>query len=252
MTTILRPGTRALLALLLIGALCACSPGSDPAEAQESTAAAAYDLDTTETGPWLGRMNEAWQRTPLRVDFSVETAFFGAGFSGTLIKGDHRRYRLEIEAGLFGGSDKTMKYVYVCDGETFWQETNLGFASTVMKSSCDGSDLPFGHDQQNPGGMVLSWLEYISRAPLEDFDAQVAVDGDTIRMRASPPDMGDDIVLTVDSKSGFPRSLVLEVDTLALFTITYSDVTYLRRSQVPSGTFSYKPPRGTRVVQLGK
>ncbi len=251
MLTVFQRPVCVLLAVLFVAALPACS-SEGSAEADGAAPPTTADLDTTETRAWLARMNEAWQRMPVQFKFQIDLMMLGMSHEGQLIRKGPRHYRMEIETGAFGRKGLS-KFVIVCDGETLWQEMDAGVMSMVVKDDCEDGDMQLDPSQggENPGGMVLSWIEGMSRASVEEFASEITFegqDGNEVRLQTTEFDEAGTFTLILDRRTAFPRRLEMIANGQQVITITYNDVEFLRPAQVPDKTFAYSPPAGARVT----
>ncbi len=78
----------------------------------------------------------------------------------------------------------------------------------------------------------------------------MTLDGQEVRLHATEVEGSSTIDLVLDRRTAFPKRFEMIAAGRPMATVTYSNVAFLKSSQVPDGTFDYRPPAGARVTDL--
>lgn len=231
---------------------------------------------TPEAQKWLQKMAERIEQRPFEADYSAEmvTAAMGTpmtiNLNGHIVQSDQRHKRMALDV-IMAGHEGSMELsaLMVADGSMMWTEvTNpmLGGAQ-VMKIELDKMDQMAA---ANPtSGLANQWsgmdpVDQI-RQLAEKFDFDVAEsDPGSVKLSAkmTPQQLSQlgfpegaasetaSFVILIDEGTGFPKQFQLAGEK-PLLTMTFDNFKQLDPATIEPGSFSYSPPQGVQVMDLG-
>ena len=225
-----------------------------------------------EATPWLEKLLAIYERGPFEVDFegTLDMSSLGQPMKGALkghvLQGDRLHSVNRIELSLEGGPTGTMNMniTTVSDGTTIWSELdNPGLGKQVTKITMEDVE-KLG---QSAGGFAMSPKNLDPVAQLEaltqvmDFELVEAAD-DEVTLRGRLNDEGkasfglaampglESFLIVLDQETGFPTSVRAEGSS-PVFSMTFSNLELIDAESLEDGTFSYTPPEGVPVMDLG-
>jgi len=261
-TRALLPAALLLPALLLVGAATAAADSTP--EAQE----------------WLDRMVEIYEQ-PFSVEFTGQIDLTPSGqpiegeLRGEILYADEHHSRTEMEVTLTGvpgaegtgGGPTEMRLTSVHDGTATWTEVDTGPTGVqVMRLSREDADKlaekegAGGIGAANPASMDPK--EQLQKmAETLDFEVAGSEEGRII-LRGRVPEgkrdelgqMGavgsDGFLIVLDAETGAPVEFRTEEEP-PMIRMQFHGLERLDPGKVPEGAFSYTPPEGVPVVDLG-
>jgi outer membrane lipoprotein-sorting protein len=229
---------------------------------------------TPEAREWLEKMADL-EQSPFEMDYSAKAEIEAMGTTMTInvdghyVQSDERHMRMTLNMLMAGNEGSTeMSALRVADGSTMWTEVNnpmLG-GKQIMKIGLDRMDQMAAANPRM--GLAGQWsgmdpVDQI-RQLAEQFDFDViGSDADIVTLSAKmtpeglpqlgiPPETASQmtIVMVIDKGTGFPKEAQVGGEK-PLVTMTFTDFKQLDRSTIEPGSFSYSPPEGVRVMDLG-
>ncbi len=230
-----------------------------------------------EANPWFDKMMKVYEQVPFSSDYSMEMRFSAEGQQmaisgkGNLTYGKEKRHRMDMTMdmqmpGMTEGM--AMKILTINDGEHIWTEMDnpmLGGKQVVKVSHEDAQKAAeqsgLGGAIGNPGGQLdpMAQLEQLQKmVAFEEkgrADGMVTLEGAftkefSSQLGPAAAFFGDDahVTMTLDEKSGFPRSITMGSPTAPpVLTMRFGPVQKLDKA--PAGAFSYTPPEGVQVME---
>jgi outer membrane lipoprotein-sorting protein len=249
-----------LVALTLTVALAACgtvTAGSSPDAVQ-----------------WLEKMADAMQG-PYKANYqaTMNVSQMGQSVSmemnGSVLQGSPKKNKMnaEMKMQMPGMGEMQMSMSGVSDGQFMWMEMDSAMGKQVMKIDLDqmaqlaaAGGSPFGG---NAGGMdPVSQVREMT--DMFDFDG-VDVGSGKVTLRAAMTqetmaklgqsmagaelDALGHFVLVLDETSAFPAEMRVGPDAAPLMVMEFSG--YEQLDSVDESAFSYTPPPGAQVMDLG-
>jgi hypothetical protein len=243
-------------------------------------AATATADSTPEAREWLDRMVEIYEQ-PFSVEFSGRLDLTPSGqpiegeLRGEILYADEHHSRTEMEMSLTGvpgvegtgGGPTEMRITSVHDGTATWTEVDTGPTGVqVMKLTREDAEKlaekqgAGGFGTANPASMdPKEQLQTMA----ETLDFQVAAnEGGRVTLRGRIPEekraklgqMGalgsDAFLLVLDAETGAPVEFRTEGET-PMIRMEFHGLERLEPGGVPEGAFSYTPPEGVPVIDLG-
>jgi outer membrane lipoprotein-sorting protein len=247
---------------LLVIALIVCLPVAVSAEA------------TPEATKWLDKMGESFEKAPFRFTFSVDQKMEQMGqtmdmsMTGPMIYSDPKHTRMELEMtisvpGMAQGMNMSM--LGVSDGEFMWMEMNnpMMGGKQVMKLALDKVD---AMSEQSPGMGGATTMDPISQIQKlsDDYDIElVGVAGGRVTLRATKigaaeeaapegadPAMPRVLIVVLDEATGMPVEMQAG-EPEPVMVMRFSDFEFLEEDALEPNTFTYTPPEGVQVMDLG-
>jgi outer membrane lipoprotein-sorting protein len=194
----------------------------------------------------------------------------GVDMEGSLTRADEKHMRMAMKLKMdMGGMQMNMDMLSVSDGELMWMDVTSPMAGgrQVMKVPLDKvselTNVAPGMGFGSSSGSVdpVSQIHEMSRM----FDLQVeGVAGGRVTLsaemneetRAKLNQAGADagemrrFTLVLDEKTGFPLEMRAGGEDPAM-VMTFSNLEFLDRDALPADTFTYTPPEGVPVMDLG-
>ena len=231
-----------------------------------------------EAKPWVDKLMGLYSGGPFTNEYTAELDVSQGGqttqgeIAGKITWADREHMRVEMNitmSGMVPGSDQAveMSMLNVNDGKTSWTEVEMPAlgGKQVMKISLEDmaklSESGGGGLGGNPAGMdPVQQLE--SMAQVLDFDLVKVEDGKVyLSAKVTPEARGelgqlgsmpgaDNFDLVLDEATGHPSAIVIGGDK-PLISMEFGPFVSVERDSLPDATFSYTPPEGVPVMDLG-
>jgi outer membrane lipoprotein-sorting protein len=230
---------------------------------------------TPEAKEWLEKLAGSYEKQPFSVGYDASMQMTQMGqttsmtMNGAMTQQDrkHLRMNLTMEIGMPGAEGGLqIKVLSVADGETMWleMENPMVGGRQVMKLPLDKltelaatNPMAASAASMDPVGQI----EKLSQM----FDFEVGeTGGDTVTLQAEMTEeslkelapqldpeqaaMYEKFVLILDKKSGFPIEVRVGGEQ-PLLVMNFHDLKF--HDSFEEGTFSYTPPEGVPVMDLG-
>jgi outer membrane lipoprotein-sorting protein len=237
-------------------------------------AAPAWAESSAEAKVWLEKMGEMYGHGPFSMDYdaTMQTAQMGqtvdVTMDGKVTYGDekHMRMDLNMKMGMAGATMDT-KMLGVADGEIMWMEVESPMMGgrQIMKVALDRmDDLAKTGGGAAMGGGSMDPMSQV-RDLAERYDFQVAdVSGGRVTLTATLSDEdlkdipqaqgtedADKLALVLDEKTGVPVEVRMGGDT-PYVTMHFNNLKSHEPGSLPDDYFTYTPPEGAQVVDLGQ
>lgn len=212
-----------------------------------------------EARKWLDKLQGMFDRGAFTLEFegALEAASIGKGtLVGEVIYADttHLRTRLDIalESSATGGETNEVKVLAVQDGTSQWSEINLLGTAQVTRSAISSGGDP-GLDPVSQLQTIADTLNFeVKEVAAGRVELTAAVDEAT---RSSLGQLGsipgvDGFVLVLDQKTGHPLEFRSTGD-VPVVSMRFKNVQQVERTELPADTFTYEPPEGVQVMELG-
>lgn len=239
----------------------------------------ALAASTPEAEKLLTRMVELVDEGPFEVDYSADLQMAAMGTPMSVTMGghmtqtdrEHMRMTMDMSMAPEAGGEQgsmTINVLMVSDGSVMWTEMNnpLMGGKQVMKIGLEQakklSEGPAGMGMAQMGGMdPISQIRQLTE--MFDFDVTERADGKAKLSADMTPEalakMGvpgeaasamTSFVMVIDEKTGFPSELHLGGEE-PLMVMRFSNFKPFDASKAEPGMFSYAPPEGVQVMDLG-
>ncbi len=220
---------------------------------------------TPEAQKWLLKLADVYAKGPLEVDFELEIGTVpvpgappGGKISGHLIQKDRSHQRMEVAMDM-GGMPVKMKTIN--DGTLIWTEMDMGGNKQVIKLSPEAAEKAAQSQGLAPGmgGNFdpVSQIEQMSK--IVNFDL-VGVEGGQVTLRGELNEENrsaafgggampglEAITIVIDEKTSFPSRIVMGGEQ-PIITMSFTNLKFVKASELPEGTFEYTPPEGVPVM----
>ncbi len=218
-----------------------------------------------EVQKWLLKLAEVYDRAPLTVDFELEMgaapvpgATPGGTINGKLIQKGRTHQRMEIEMAM-GGNQVKMKTI--SDGDFIWTEMDMAGNKRVIKFTPEIAEKAAQARGLAPGmsGNLDPIAQIEKMSKVVDFEYAGTENGEvTLRGKLTDENRGaaigsgpmpglDAITIVIDEKTGFPARIVMGGEQ-PIVTMEFSNLKFVKDSELPAGTFEYTPPPGVPVM----
>ncbi len=235
---------------------------------------------TAESSPdaqkWLEKLISIYDRGPFKVEYEADLDMsslgqpFSGKLSGRLTQADRSHSRVEIQLdmtnppGMPEGAT-SLSMLNVTDGATVWTETDNPAAGGRQVTKLSLADLDELGDSM--GGFGASPASMDPVAQLEtltqtmDFEV-VEISGGTVTLRgtitgATRDKLGmlaapgiEGFIFVIDQETGFPIEVRADGET-PFVTMRFRDLELLDPASLPMDLFTYSPPEGLPVMDLG-
>lgn len=241
-----------------------------------AAADAALAGSTPAATEWLDKLTAVYGRTPFEFRYQADLRvsqleeMTDVKVSGRSTQGGAGKMRVEatMEMPVPGSKTKaSLQVLGVSDGSVLWVEMDnpLAGARQAMRIQLDKMEELAA---SNPFAKNLSKLDPLAQiaeaAKLFDFDVAGRGPG-TVTLRAKltgealerakltfegvDPSLMEYLTLVLDSETAFPEEIRLGSDAASALAMKFFDVEFLDAAE--PGTFTYAPPEGMEVVDLG-
>ena len=239
----------------------------------------ALAASTAEAEKVLNKMAELVDKGPFEVDYSADLQMAAMGMPMNVTMGGHMtqtdrahmRMTMDMSMSPEMGDEQgsmTINVLMVSDGAVMWTEMNnpIMGGKQVMKIGLDQAkklaESPAGMGMAQMGSMdPISQIRQLTE--LFDFDVTERTDGEVKLSADMTPEalakMGipaeaasamTSFVMIIDEKTGFPSELHLGGEE-PLMVMRFSNFKSFDASKAEPGMFSYAPPEGVQVMDLG-
>lgn len=234
---------------------------------------------TPEARQWLEKMAAVHEKGPFSVNYSADMTIAQGGqtmdaqMSGRLTQADKRHVRMQMTISMnVPGMDQQMEMqmLGVADGEFMWMEMNnpmLG-GKQVMKFPLDkmeemaqlksGAGMGAGFGNLDPMKQVEEMARMFDMDVVDVSEGRVTLsanmtDEAKAKLGGMVPagDAGDlsRFIIVLDEKTGFPTQTRVGGDE-PVMVMNFTDLEF--HDSVEPGTFSYAPPDGVQVIDMGR
>ncbi len=235
---------------------------------------------SAETSPdaqkWLTKLIAIYEQGPFQVDYEADLDMSGLGqplsgkLSGKLTQADrsHSRVELQIDMANPPGMDSggmSVSLLNVTDGTIVWTEMDnpaLGGRQVTKVTLADLEELgdAMGGLGASPTSMdPVAQLETLTNTMdfevREEADDHITLWGKIteetrakLGMLSSPGVEG--FVFIIDKQTGFPTEVRAGGET-PFVTMHFRNLKFLDAASLPDGLFTYSPPEGLPVMDLG-
>lgn len=254
---------RFVLAALILGVLC-------------PTVASAKS--SPEAMQWLDKFIQVYEQGPFSTAYTASIQIpdgdqpVDGSMKGNLTYRDETHLRMELTMVLSGmpgapsGGSVEMEMLAVNDGEQTWTEVNmpaLGMQQVMKISLEDAKSLQASQGGAGAGPAAMDPVQQLRQlAKTLDFQL-VKVEGGEVHLHAPITEasrgglgqMGalpglDALTLVLDESTGFPKRSSMGGDE-PLISIEFDAIQPLDEKSLDAGLFTYEPPEGVQVMDLG-
>jgi len=232
-------------------------------------AAPAFADSSADAVGWLDKLSAATEQGAFSVNLDGEVGMAQMGqdvtakLAGAMTRKDEKHLRMQMKVKIaMSGTEMEMSMLSVADGSTLWTEMEnpMFGGKQVMKIGLDRIDAlrESGQLAAAPGGSdPLGEI----RALQDKFDFEVETLADDLVTLTGKPkpetveQLGEELAdtsvrLVLGRETGFPVEMTMGGER-PVMTMRFSDFTRLDETQLPADTFSYAPPDGVQVMDLG-
>ena len=227
---------------------------------------------------WLEKMAAVYAKAPLSADYTADMDIEQMGMkmhskmSGKIIFKDTKHQRMELNVEMdMGGRKMNMTMNTINDGKTMWIDTSMPMGRQVSKMDLDQADQMMkdaGFGSMAGGGLSMDKIVESMKESM-DVTVESVKDGKVtlsatykeVNIEASNPMAGamserqnTRMVMVLDEKNIFPlqMSMFIPKDAeKAGIVMNMTNLKYLKESDIPEGTFSFSPPEGVPVIDIG-
>ena len=245
------PRSKMPLPLALLASLALLGPLSPPLAAESSP----------EAQKWLDKLQTVFEKGSFTLEFSGSLAAASVGegtLEGNITYGDptHSKARIVLELAApegSGGDAAKMQLLSVQDGTSKWDEVEMLGAYQVTRAPLEAAGATAGLDPVSQLRQVSQSLDFEVHQVAEGRVELAAALDDTTRRSlgqlGSIPGVHG-FVLALDEKTGHPLEFRAQGDPPAV-RMVFEELTFVDRSSLDDKTFSYEPPAGAQVLDLG-
>lgn len=227
-----------------------------------------------EARPWLEKLAGLGDQKTFKVNYTAEVKGGAEGqmvemsMHGTTTQADRNHLRVEISVKLNMGGDQQMDLgmLGVADGKTMWMEMQnplLG-GKHVMKMSVEQVGKAGAPGLGLGGGGSVDPVRQIQELARKfDLELGGVADGRvTLRAPLTKETMAglgavaaddktpQEFVLVLDEKTAFPLEMRMGGDP-PFMVMRFTGLEFIDRAKLDPATFSYTPPAGVEVTDLG-
>lgn len=223
---------------------------------------------------WLDKMVAASEQGTFSVNLEGEVGMSQMGqdvtasMKGSMTRKDRKHVRMNMSVNLgMQGMQMEMQVLSVADGSTLWTEMEnpmLG-GKQVMKMGLDQMEalreaagpMGAGPGASDPLSEIRSLQDKFDFTVEDAADNLVILRGkpkpemlEELRKEYSGPEDVSEIRLSLDPATGFPVEMRIGGEQ-PVMTMRFTDFERLDETAIPADTFSYSPPEGVQVTDLG-
>jgi hypothetical protein len=228
---------------------------------------------TPEATQWLKKMKSAYERSyrvSYRSDMSViqQGESIGLTVKGATTQADRNHLRMELAITMsMGEMNAQMAMLGVIDGKTFWLESDnpMTGGKQVTRMPVDmagdmsggGMGLAGGVSGFDPVGQIeqmVAMFDFEMTSRSEDrvtlqatMTEEILADLHTLLPDAEGMER---FVLVLDEGTAFPLEMRMGGET-PFMTMVFNDLEFVEPGSLDPAIFSYTPPEGTEVVDMG-
>ncbi|CAM2068933.1 hypothetical protein SCOR_26430 [Sulfidibacter corallicola] len=244
-----------------------------------STISSAWGGSDPEAAKWMKKMVAVYQKAPLSMNMSAKMEMSQQGMSmkmdmnGDIIYKDAKHQHMDIKTKMEMGQGQAMdmSMLYIMDGTTFWMEMqmppSMGGMKQVMKMSIDQMEKMaekqgMGGMGMSPGAMdpakIMENMEKMMDLKYEGTkDGKVTLSAEMTpeasKKMGIPTNMGQKMKITLDEKNIFPSEIAFLAEgegAAPMMVMSFQNLKFLK--SVDDAKFTYTPPEGVMVQDLGK
>lgn len=242
-----------------------------------ASAHAAADEDAAK---WMEKLFGLIADNAIQTEFTVVVAAEAEGqqinatVKGDLIHADPKHYvnalQMEMLMPAMGDTPMSMTSRQVADGETMWAETHiasLGMTQIGRISLAEMEELFAAQNGLEVGESAL-YMDPVSQLEtlVEHFDiAVIEIADGLVTLSMAPTDEamkglaeemdGKDLdiegTMILREEDAVPVSATVRLDANSRIDMSFENFSLLVRDDIPEETFTYTPPEGAEVVDMG-
>ena len=228
---------------------------------------------------WLEKVAAVYAKAPLTIDYRADMDINQMGMqmnskmSGTITFKDKKHQRMELKVKMnMGGNDMDMTMTTVNDGKTMWVDSNMPMMRQVSKMDLTEAEEMMkeaGLGNMAGGGMSMGQLVESMKESMDVTvasikDGKVTLNAVYKEMKVDPESpmapavaqrQDTRMVMILDEKNIFPMEMQMFTPKdaeKAGMVMHMENLKYVKEADLPADVFSFTPPEGVQVIDMGE
>lgn len=227
---------------------------------------------------WLEKLAAIYKKAPLSADYRAEMKMNQMGsemtsvMTGKVTFKDRNHQRMELDIAMTMGENKIqMTMLTVSDGTTLWVDSSMPMGRQVNKMTiADVEDMMKSAGINGLAGgnvsmdqLVESMQESMDVSLVSVKDGKVTLNAVYKEIKIDPENpmaatlaarQDSRMLMILDEKDIFPLEMKIfmpKTETVPNISMVMTNLKMIKESELPAGVFSYTPPEGVQVIDIG-